>query len=150
MSLAYALTSHKCQGDTLDEVIIDFGPDKEHGIKTFLCPGAFYVALTRVRLDDKVFVRSFHKSYIVKNHEIEEKIDGMRKLNNHRMKKIYLDEKIFVDNQSEIKFWVLNINGFTDGNHEHYLNEDKNLLNIDILVLGETKLVKKNESHLMK
>ena len=32
-----------------EEVIIDFGPDKERGIKNFICPGSFYVALTRVR-----------------------------------------------------------------------------------------------------
>ena len=29
LSLAYALTAHKCQGETLNEVIIDFGPDKK-------------------------------------------------------------------------------------------------------------------------
>ena len=31
LSLAYALTSWKCQGETLDEVIIDFGSDKKRG-----------------------------------------------------------------------------------------------------------------------
>ena len=49
LSLAYALTAHKCQGETLEEVIIDLGPDKERGLKNFICPGSFYVALTRVR-----------------------------------------------------------------------------------------------------
>ena len=29
ISLAYAMTAHKCQGETLDEVIIDFGPNLE-------------------------------------------------------------------------------------------------------------------------
>ena len=29
LSLAYAITAHKCQGETLDEVVIDFGPNKE-------------------------------------------------------------------------------------------------------------------------
>ena len=44
LSLAYAITAHKCQGETLDEVIIDFGSDEEHKIKTYICPGSFYVA----------------------------------------------------------------------------------------------------------
>ena len=33
LSLAYAITAHKCQGETLDEVVIDFGADEEHKIK---------------------------------------------------------------------------------------------------------------------
>ena len=140
LCLAYALTSWKCQGDTLNEVIIDFGEDKEHGIKNYLCAGSFYVALTRVRTGDKVFLRSFHKSYIVVKHQLEEKIEAMRKFNDYKMKKIYLDEKIFIDKESEWKFGFLNINGLMEGNHGDYLNEDKNLINLDILVLGETKL----------
>ena len=63
LSLAYALTSHKCQGETLEEVIIDFGNDKINKIKNFICPGSFYVALTRVKLGSKVFLRSFEKSF---------------------------------------------------------------------------------------
>ena len=53
LSLAYALTAHKCQGDTLEEVIIDFGAEKN--MKNYICPGSFYVALTRVREGCKVF-----------------------------------------------------------------------------------------------
>ena len=59
LSLAYALTAHKCQGGTLNEVIIDFGPDKELGIRNYILPGSFYVALTRVRLGENVFLKSF-------------------------------------------------------------------------------------------
>ena len=46
LSLAYALTAHKCQGYTLDEVIIDFGSDVNLKMKNYICPGSFYVALT--------------------------------------------------------------------------------------------------------
>ena len=116
LSLAYALTSWKCQGDTLDEVIIDFGPDKEHGIKNYIVPGSFYVALTRVRVGANVFLKSFDKSYIMVNHTIEDKIAAMRKFNNYEMKKIYLADRIFVNEDSEFKFGFLNINGLLDGN----------------------------------
>ena len=62
LSLAYAMTAHKCQGETLDQVIIDFGPNLELKIKNYICPGSFYVALTRVREGNKVFLKSFDKS----------------------------------------------------------------------------------------
>ena len=126
LSLAYALTAHKCQGETLEEVIIDFGPDKERGIRNFICPGSFYVALTRVREGKKVFLRSFDKSYIEVNEKIEEKINAMRKFNSYRFKKIYLDEHIFENEISEVKTGYLNINGLLDGGHAEYLNEDTN------------------------
>ena len=140
LSLAYALTAHKCQGETLDEVIIDFGPDKKRGIKNFICPGSFYVALTRVREGRNVFLRSFDKSYIEVNEKIENKISAMRKFNSHKFKKIYLDENIFENGKTEVKVGYLNINGLIDGGHAEYLNEDKNLINLDLLCLAETKL----------
>ena len=140
LSLAYALTAHKCQGETLEEVIIDFGPDKERGIKNFVCPGSFYVALTRVREGRNVFLRSFDKSYIEANEKIENKISAMRKFNSYKFKKIYLDEDIFENGITEVKVGYLNINGLIDGGHAEYLNEDKNLINLDLLCLAETKL----------
>ena len=138
--MAYAITAHKCQGETLEEVIIDFGPDVKHKIKNYICPGSFYVALTRVREGSKVFLRSFDKTYIQVNKKIEEKVDAMIKYRSYVFKKVYLDQQIFEDENDEIKVGYLNINGLQDGNHEEYLNEDKNLLNLDILVLAETKL----------
>ena len=140
LSLAYALTAHKCQGETLNEVIVDFGADKENNIKNFICTGSFYVAITRVREGSKVFLRSFHNSYIAVNEKIEEKVNAMRKFDSYQMKKIYLNEQIFIMENDELKFGYLNINGLIDGNHAEYLNEDKNLLCLHVLVLAETKL----------
>ena len=140
LSLAYALTAHKCQGQTLDEVIIDFGPDKSHKIKSFILSGSFYVALTRVKLGSKVFLKSFDESYIKVNKSIEEKVEAMRKFRNYNFRKIYLDEQIFENEDGEIKAGYLNINGLMDGCHAEYLNADLNLRNLDILVLAETKL----------
>ena len=150
LSLAYAITAHKCQGETLNEVIIDFGPDKEHKIKNYICPGSFYVALTRVREGVKVFLRSFNKSYILVNKKIEEKVDAMIKHRSYVFKKIYLDHKIFEVDEYEIKAGYLNINGLQDGNHDLYLNADHNLSNLDILVLAETKLGKNCENESLK
>ena len=142
ISLAYALTAHKCQGETLAEVIIDFGADREMGIKNFICPGSFYVALTRVREGKNVYLRSFEKSYIEVNEKIQDKISAMIKFSSYRFKKIYLDEDIFEKGDAEIKVGYLNINGLIEGGHAEYLNEDKNLFNLDLLTLSETKLDK--------
>ena len=49
LALAYAITAWKAQGLTLEEVIVDFGPDLIQKIKNFICPGGFYVAITRIR-----------------------------------------------------------------------------------------------------
>ena len=95
LSLAYALTAHKCQGETLEEVIIDFGSDEAHNIKNYILPGSFYVALTRVKMASKVFLKSFEENYIKVNKLIEEKVEAMRKFQQYRFKKIYLDEPIF-------------------------------------------------------
>ena len=146
ISLAYALTAHKCQGETLDEVIIDFGTDVEHKIKNYICTGSFYVALTRVREGCKVFLKSFDRSYIQVNKSIEEKVNAMRKFRPYIFKKIYLDEKIFETDALEIKVGYLNINGLSDGNNSIYLNSDHNLLNLDIIVLAETKLGESEDS----
>ena len=127
LSLAYAITAHKCQGETLEEVIIDFGPDVVHKIKNYICPGSFYVALTRVKMGSKVFLRSFDQSFIKVNKSIEEKVNAMRKFRKYNFKKIYLDEQIFEIEGNETKAGYLNINGLMEGGHAEYLNADLNL-----------------------
>ena len=140
LSVAYSVTAHKCQGETLEEVIIDFGPDLEYKINNFICPGSFYVALTRVREGNSVYLRSFDRSFIQVNEKIEQKVDAMIKHKPYDFKKIYLDQKIFKIENHEIKLGYLNINGLLEGNHDHYFNCDKNLSDLDIIVLAETKL----------
>ena len=48
--VAYAVTSHRSQGDTLEEFIVDF--KAEPGEKPYITEGAFYVALTRATKSD--------------------------------------------------------------------------------------------------
>ena len=140
LALAYAMTAHKCQGDTLETVIIDYGPNPDLGIKIYIVPGSFYVALTRVREGKKVFLRSFDRSYIKVDKKLKEKIEYMMKYQAYHFKKIFLDDQIFKFKRQELKLGYLNINGLVDGGHAEYLNADHNLRNLDILVLAETKL----------
>ena len=67
-------------------------------------------------------------------------MDAMIKHRSYECKKIYLDQKIFNIEDNEIKVGYLNINGLLDGNHGQYFNDDRNLRNLDVIVLAETKL----------
>ena len=60
---------------------------------------------------------------------------------------MFNDDKVFVIDDLEIEIGYLNINGLLEADHADYLNNDKNLLNLDLLVLAETKLMQdtKNE-----
>ena len=60
----------------------------------------------------------------------------------YKFKKLYNEDDIFSDKGNEIKIGYLNINGVLDADHFVYLNNDKNMLNLDILILAETKLTK--------
>jgi hypothetical protein len=101
--------------------------------------GSFYVALTRVREGKNVFLKSFEPCYVTFNKKVEEKIQAMRKFRPYKFKKKYLFDKIFMDND-EIKLGYLNIRGLFESNHSEYLDNDKNLLYLDLLVVAETWL----------
>ena len=136
LTLAYAITSYKCQGDSLKEVIVDFSSDGE---KRHIQNGSFYVAITRVSQREDIYLKSFDKSYITFNKKVEEKIKSMRKTRSYNFKKIYLNDQIFKLNR-EMKLGYLNIRGFLESNHAEYLDSDKNLLELDFLVIAETWL----------
>ena len=146
LTLAYAITSHKCQGDTTEDITVDFGgkPNK----KAFVDKGSFYVAITRVKSGDALYLRSFDPSYIKVNPRVEYEINTMRKVRQYEMKKIYLDEKIFIG--EEIKVGYLNINGLMEGFHAEYINGDYNLLDHDILALSETHLTKNDSDEALE
>ena len=86
--LAYAVTSHRSQGDTLEEVIVDFKPDP--GDKAYITEGAFYVALTRATKSENVYLKDFDKSYIKINKHVMDKIDAMRKYKSYNFKRCFL------------------------------------------------------------
>jgi len=140
LSLAYAVTAHKSQGATLTEVLLDFGPDEDLKIKNYIIAGSFYVALTRVTEGKFLFMRSFNPSYIVVNNAIKCKIDALIQQKQYEFKNTFLNQKVFVNDSNELKAGYLNINGFKEANHCHYLNEDKNLQDLDLIVIAETKL----------
>ena len=145
--MAYAITSYKCQGDSLNEVIIDYaGSERE---KRNIPKGSFYVGLTRVGEGRNVYLKSFDKSYITFNKKVENKIASMRKTKPYKFLKIYLHESIFKDD-FEVKLGYFNINGLMESNHANYLNSDQNLKNLDFLVIAETWLTSKVSDELIE
>ena len=79
--------------------------------------------------------------YIKVEPMVGEKIDAMRKTRSYQFKKIYNDDPIF-EADGEVKIGYININGILDAEHNVYMNNDKNLLNLDLIVVAETKLTK--------
>ncbi|NRA06503.1 MAG: AAA family ATPase, partial [Nitrosopumilus sp.] len=139
LTLAYAMTAHKCQGSTLEEVIVDFRANDKNRI--FIDKGSFYVAITRVTNGNKLFERSFERSHIKVDPRIEYEINTMRKVRSYQMKKVHLKESIF-QHGVELKVGYLNINNLLDGYHAEYLNNDWNLNDLDLLAISETHLTK--------
>ena len=75
---------------------------------------------------------------------ITKKIDDMRRSKPYIFKKIYNDQPIFNEG-NEIKCGYLNVNGILEAGHSEYLNCDKNLLQLNVLVIAETKLTENVE-----
>lgn len=96
--------------------------------------------MTRVRNGSNLFLKSYDISYIKAKKGLQEKVAAFRKFNAYQTKKIYLDERIFTDENREFKFGYLNCNGLMNASHAEYINSDRNLLCLHILTVAETKL----------
>ena len=134
------------QGQTLDEVIIDFSSPKA---KIFL--GSFYVALTRVRNGASFYLTDFKPEYIQANPDVERKLLAMTTFSSYNYKKIYLDQDIFdgeTKANKELKVGYINTNDLSTCSSEVFINTNENLLNLDLLCIADTRLTvtKINES----
>ena len=141
LTLSYAVTAHKCQGKTLDEVIIDFSG------KSRINAGSFYTAMSRVRFGSNLFLRDFKQEYIVANPDVEKKLQAMRASVPYEFKKVKLDTKIFELPNDELKIGYININSLYEGKSDSFLNEDSNLLELDFLAISDTRLTASNSSN---
>ena len=135
LTLCYAITAHKSQGQTLEEVIIDFT-----GKGAKIGSGAFYTAMSRVRNGKDLYLKGFSPEYIKAYDFVEEKLNAMKITRPYNFKKIFLDFPVFEDASNELKIGYVNINSLLEGQSVELLNNDRNLINLDFLIIADTRL----------
>ena len=76
LTLAWAVTIHKCQGLTLSEIVIDMTPAKGK-----FRPGEAYVAFSRVRTLKKLHIIKYTQSQMHVSEHVEKEMKRLRKKN---------------------------------------------------------------------
>ena len=79
LTLCYAVTAHKSQGQTLDEVLIDFSGESR------INNGSFYTAISRVKFGKNLYLKDFKTSYIKANSDVEKKMDAMKLFKSYKL-----------------------------------------------------------------
>ena len=74
LTLAWAVTIHKCQGLTLSEIVIDMTPAKGK-----FKPGEAYVAFSRVRTLQKLCIINYTQNQIPVSEHVEKEMKRLRK-----------------------------------------------------------------------
>jgi ATP-dependent DNA helicase PIF1 len=95
--LAWALTIHKSQGATMDAIEVDAGS----GI--FEC-GQTYVALSRVKSLEGLYLSAFDVTRIKVNRKVQEFYERMRKMKNEEIEINTLNNHIMQENNAFKKF----------------------------------------------
>ena len=144
LTLCYAITVHKSQGQTLEEVLIDF--TDENMIKE----GSFYTAMSRVKFGDNLYLREFKSHWIKANVEAEAEVKKMKLYQNHVFKKIQNTETIFDEAYNEVKIGYININDLSTSKSTENLNQDQNILGLDYLAIADTRLSRKDDDERLK
>ena len=146
MVLGYATTCHKSQGDSMTEVIIDF-ECIEGKKRPFIIPGLFYVAITRASKGENVYLKSWKRSFIKVDRTMAKKLDDMCITRPYQFLKMHNDDEVFEVEGKELKVGYLNVNGILHSCE--YLNNDRNMNNLDLLIVAETKLTNRTSNELL-
>jgi exonuclease III len=136
--LAYAITSHKSQGQTLKKVIVDFSGNRRSDA------GSFYVAVTRVKKLTDLYLRQFDAGLIKTSLAVSKELSRLRSHARYELVNQPLYHDIFslfgkLDSE-EIRITYINVNGLLDADHIRDLESDMNLTSSDVLRIAETKI----------
>lgn len=124
LRLSWACTAHKLQGLTVDKAVVNLD-------RTF-SPGQSYVALSRVRSKEGLFIESNHPELIQKKIYADPEVTASFKM----MPKLTLPNLETTEN--DIKIYLHNIQSL--GKHFNDLLKDTRCKNADIICLTETWL----------
>ena len=128
LTLAWAVTIHKCQGFTLSEIVIDM----TH-VKGKFKPGEPYVAFSRVRTLEKLHIINYTQSQIHVSEHVEKEMKRLRKNILPQM-----PSNLFHDVPRGVKLLHINI-----GNFKRKIEDMKNddiFQNSDIISFNEIHL----------
>ena len=127
LTLAWAVTVHRCEGLTLPEIVIDMTPAKGK-----FRPGEGYVAFSRVKTLEKVHIINYTQSQIHVSEHVEKEMKRLRKNILPQM-----PSNLFHDVPGGVKLFNINI-----GNFKTKIADIKNDIfqNADIISLNETHL----------
>ena len=87
-------------------------------------------------------MRKFEAAYIRANPDVEKKLESMKISKPYVFKKIDNNVKIFNDPNKEIKIGYININSLYTSRSTSFINNDTNLLQLDFLLVADTRLSK--------
>ena len=134
LTLCYAVTSHKSQGQTLEEVLIDFTDENR------INSGSFYTAMSRVKVGKNLYLKDFKNIYVKANPDVEKKMEAMKIFKNHVFMKTHNTTNIFISKENELKIGYINVNDLLASRSSKFINKDKNCLALDYLVISDTRL----------
>ena len=128
LTLAWAVTIHKCQGLTLSEIVIDMTPAKGK-----FRPGEAYVAFSRVRTLQKLYIINYMWNQICVSEHVEKEMKRLRKNILAQM-----PSYLFHDVPGGVKLLHINIGNFNskieDMENDHMFQDE------NIILLNETHL----------
>ena len=128
LTLAWAVTIHKCQGLTLPEIVIDMMPAKSK-----FKPGEAYIAFSRVRTIEKLHIINYTQNQIHVSEHVEKEMKRLRQNILPQM-----PSTLFHNVPRGVKLLHINI-----GNFNRKIADIKNVdifQNADIIALNKTHL----------
>ena len=128
LTLAWAVTIHKCQGLTLPEIVIDMTPAKGR-----FKPGEAYVAFSRVRTLEKLHIINYTQNQIHVSEHVEKEMERLRKNILPQM-----PSNLFQNVPGGVKLLHINIGNFKTKIAD--IQNDDIFQNADIIALNETHL----------
>ena len=128
LTLAWAVTIHKCQGLTLSEIVIDMTSAKDK-----FRPGEAYAAFSRVRTLQKLHIINYTQNQICVSEHVEKEMKRLRKNILPQM-----PSYLFHDVPGGVKVLHINIGNFNRKIED--MKDDHMFQDADIISLNETHL----------
>jgi len=137
ITLAWAITVHKVQGLTLDQIVISFNLNKQRSFNY----GQIYVAISRAKTLQGIHILGeIEHKHVRTNARVHEEYDRLRNL-----VPITISNQIMNRNHSTLIISLLNIRSLKK--HSIDIKFDSKICNSDVIALTETQLLPSTNDH---